>query len=73
MNDFAPFGGSSEVANIFAKLFVDGAGGGEIFPFGFLAFVDIFDVARFKIGIVFSKGAVIDDAAANTGRESEVE
>lgn len=56
-----------------AILGIDGAGGGDIFPFFGFALEDEFGVARFKIRVALYELAVFDDTATDAGREGQVE
>lgn len=56
-----------------AVFLVDGAGGGNVFPFEFLVVPDVFGVAGLEIGIALDEGAILDDAATDAGRERQVE
>ena len=64
------FGDGRDEAAIFG---IDGARGGNIFPFFGFAFVDELGMARFEVGIALNEGAIFDDAATDAGGEGEVE
>jgi len=67
-----PIFGVGDFVDHLAILGIDGAGGGEIFPFFFDAFVGKENVAGFEIAVAFGELAIFDNAATDAGREGEV-
>lgn len=68
-----PVGGVGNFFDELIEVFADGASGGDIFPLGLLAKIDIFVVARFEFAETLDEMAVFDDAATDTGGEGEIE
>ena len=62
-------GDSRDEAAVFG---VDGASGGDVFPFFGFTFVDEFSVARFEVRIALHESAVFDNTATDAGREGKV-
>ena len=73
LDDILPGSGVGDVVDELAVCSVDGAGGGEVFPLGFLAVVDILVMARFEIAVALDEPAIFDDTASNAGRKSQIE
>ena len=72
LDDFVPVGGVGDFGDEFVVFFVDGAGGGEVFPFFGFALIDVFDVAGLEVGVALDDLAIFDHAATDTGRKGEV-
>lgn len=73
LDNVIPRGAVGDLFDELAVTGANGASGGEIFPFVFLAVIEVFFVARLEIAVLIREFAPESDTAADTGAEGVID